>query len=131
MGNIRLKGPVELSVAADPGMMLVIRLTTAGVITRAGLTVDVMDNLKMAAEEACNCLIGQENPPERIALRFSHEDDALVIRVIAGDGEAFGGGVDEAELDVVHCILSALCDDVNFDVQNGRIRAIELRAAIM
>ena len=131
MGNIRLKSPVELSVAADAGMMLVIRLTTAGVITRAGLTVDVMDNLKMAAEEACNCLIGQENPPERIALRFSSEDDMLVIRAIAGDGDSVGGGMDEAELDVVHCILSALCDDVKFDVQDGRICAIELRTAIM
>ena len=64
MNNYRLNAPVELTVAAEPGMMLVIRLTTAGVVTRAGLTIDAMDNLKIAAEEACSCLIGQENPPK-------------------------------------------------------------------
>ena len=35
MKEYRLNTPVELTVAADSGMMLVIRLTTAGVVTRA------------------------------------------------------------------------------------------------
>jgi anti-sigma regulatory factor (Ser/Thr protein kinase) len=38
-------------------MLLVIRLTTAGVMARAGLTVDILDDLKMSVEEACYCLI--------------------------------------------------------------------------
>ena len=46
MNKFCLNTPVELKVAADPGMMLVIRLTTAGVVTRAGLTIDAMDNLR-------------------------------------------------------------------------------------
>ena len=128
--NMRLKAPVELSVAADAGMMLVIRLTTAGVIARAGLTVDVVDNLKMATEEACNCLIGQENSPERLALRFACEDDALVIRVIAGGVEGMQGGVDEDELEIVRCILEALADKVSFEIDNGWIRMIEMRTAL-
>lgn len=126
----RLKSPVELSVAADAGMMLVIRLTTAGVVARAGLTIDAMDSLKMATEEACNCLIGQKNPPERIALRFSCEDDALVIRAIAGTSEEPQGGFDETEMEIVRCILAALADEVTFDVRDGWIRAIELRTAL-
>ena len=130
MNNVRLKAPVELSVAADTGMMLVVRLTTAGVVARAGLTVDVMDNLKMATEEACSCLIGQENPPERIALRFESVDGALVIRVCSGDCQQPQGGIDEAELDVVRCILEALADEVAFDVREGKIRSIELRARL-
>ena len=130
VNNVRLKAPVELSVAADTGMMLVVRLTTAGVVARAGLTVDVMDNLKMATEEACSCLIGQENPPERIALRFESVDGALVIRVCSGDCQHTQGGIDEAELDVVRCILEALADEAAFDVREGKIRSIELRARL-
>lgn len=131
MSEKRLKGPVELSVAADAGMMLVIRLTTAGVVARAGLTIDAMDSLKIATEEACNCLIGQENPPERITLRFLCEDDrTLVIRAIAGDSEAGEGGMDETELEIVRCILAALADEVSFDMRCGRIHAIELRVAL-
>ena len=53
-------GKVELSFPSDKSMMLVLRLTAAGVLARAGLTVDVMDDVKLAVEEACNCLIGQE-----------------------------------------------------------------------
>jgi len=124
--KIRLKAPVELSVAADAGMMLVVRLTTAGVVARAGLTVDVMDNLKMATEEACSCLIGQENPPERIALRFEGEENSLVISVTAGEDGVRQGSFDEAELDVVRCILEALADQVAFDVRDGWIRGIRM-----
>lgn len=127
MGDHRLKAPVELSVAADAGMMLVIRLTAAGVIARAGLTIDAMDSLKMATEEACNCLISQDNPPERLAVRFACEDDDLVIRVIASSAESARGNLDETELEIIRCILASLANSVAFDVRDGWIRAIELR----
>ena len=123
MKNYRLNAPVELTVAADPGMMLVIRLTTAGVVTRAGLTI--------ATEEACNCLIGQANPPECINVTYECRDGALYTTV-RGLGKACEPGeVDEAELDVIRCILEALADKVNFDVCNGWIRAIELRSELI
>lgn len=131
MKNYRLNAPVELTVAADSGMMLVIRLTTAGVVTRAGLTIDAMDNLKIAAEEACNCLIGQENPPKRIGLTYECRDGALYTTVRGLDMECAACEPDEAELDVIRCILESLADGVNIDMCNGRIRAIELRSALV
>lgn len=131
MKNYRLNAPVELTVAADPGMMLVVRLTTAGVVTRAGLTIEAMDNLKIAAEEACSCLIGQDNPPERISLKYECRDGALITGVRGLDMKCDAGDADEAELDVARCILEALVDGVEFDVCEGRIRAIELRSALI
>ena len=131
MPEVISESAISLTVPADTSMMLVIRLTTAGVVARAGLTIDAMDSLKIATEEACNCLIGQENPPERITLRFLCEDDrTLVIRAIAGDSEAGEGGMDETELEIVRCILAALADEVSFDMRRGRIHAIELRVAL-
>lgn len=131
MKNTCLNTPVELKVAADPGMMLVIRLTTAGVVTRAGLTIDAMDNLKIATEEACNCLIGQENPPEQLHLTYACRDDSLFICVRGLDNTCASCEVDKAELDVIRCILESLADDVSIDMCDGRIRAIELRAALI
>ena len=151
-----LKDPVELRVAADPGMMLVIRLATAGVVARAGLGIDAMDGLKMATEEACNCLIGQDNPPARIALRFACDGSALTICAAACDADDAGvaaqrgpGACGRAdcgasrpaaphaqapaagdELEIVRCILEALADEVDFDMREGRLRAIELRTAL-
>ena len=131
MKNYRLNAPVELSVAADSGMMLVVRLTTAGVVTRAGLTIDAMDNLKIAAEEACNCLISQQNPPQRIGLTYECRDGALCITVAGLDKGCEPCETDEAELEVVRCILETLADEVRFDVCSGWIRAIELRSALI
>lgn len=127
---MKLNDAVELNLAADSGMMLVVRLTTAGVIARAGLTMDVMDSLKMATEEACNCLIGQENPPKRIGLCFRCEDDRLKIAVRALDGVDATGSADENELEVVRCILESLADEVSIDARNGWIRSVELEAAL-
>ena len=66
MRDFMLKEPVELKLPARQEMMLVLRLTTAGVIARAGLTVDRMDDVKLAVEEACSCLIGQASSPRRL-----------------------------------------------------------------
>lgn len=127
---MRLTGPVELNVAADPSMMLVVRLTTAGVLARAGLTMDIVDNLKMATEEACNCLIGQTNPPKKLNLRFDCTDDRLTVTAAAKDCDAPRGAADETELEIVRCILSSLAGEVSLDVQQGWIRSIELRTAL-
>lgn len=127
---MRLTGPVELNVAADSSMMLVIRLTTAGVLARAGLTMDAMDSLKMATEEACNCLIGQSNPPAQLNLRFDCTDDRLSVIAAARGCDSPRGSADEAELEIVRCILSSLADEVSLDVREGWIHSIELRAAL-
>ena len=127
---MRLTGPVELNVAADSSMMLVIRLTAAGVLTRAGLTLDATDNLKMATEEACNCLIGQDNPPARLKLCFDCTDNRLSIRASAQVEEAPVGNADETELQVIRCILESLADEVSVDVRDGWIHAVELRSAL-
>ena len=131
MKEYRLNAPVELTVAAESGMMLVVRLTTAGVVTRAGLTIDAMDNLKIAAEEACSCLIGQENPPKQLKLTYECRDDMLHTTVQALCGGDSPCGIDDAELDVVRCILESLADGVDFDVRDGRIHAIVLRSSLV
>lgn len=131
MKEYRLNAPVELTVAAEPGMMLVVRLTTAGVVTRAGLTIEAMDNLKIATEEACNCLIGQENPPERISLKYECRDGALITAVRGVDMKCEACDADEAELDIARCILESLVDGVEFDVCEGRVCAIELRSELI
>lgn len=121
--------PVELTVAADPAMLLIVRLTTAGVVARAGLTLDAMDNLKFAAEEAFTCLIGQDAPPSRVELRFDCARDELAMTLRAKDLPD-GRGMEDAELDVVRCILESLADRVTLDAAEGRIRAIEFRVRL-
>ena len=129
MRDLGFREPVELTVAAESGMMLVIRLTTAGVTTRAGLTIDAMDNLKIAAEEACSCLIGEAGGPDRLRLRFIGEDGALKIR-ICGDGACGGAPIGEDECTVVRCILESLVDGVDIRMHGDAVGAVELRVGL-
>lgn len=49
---------VELTVPAENEMMICVRLTTSGVVSRVrNLTLDAAEDVKMAVEEACICLI--------------------------------------------------------------------------
>lgn len=127
MRDFMLKEAVELTLPAQQNMMLVLRLTTAGVIARAGLTVDRMDDVKLAVEEACSCLIGAEDAPSRLSLRFSEDESGLRIRV---QGECAGCAVNEDERAVVECILEALVDGVELKLQDDAIEAIEMRVAL-
>lgn len=129
MQEIFLREAIELKVPAQQSMMLVLRLTTAGVVARAGLTVDRLDDVKLAVEEACSCLMDSENPPERICLRFSQEDGNLMIR-ICGDGCCDESGMDEDEANVVRCILETLVDGVSARKNSEGIGMIELRVAL-
>ena len=130
MGNSICDASIELNLPADRALMLVVRLTTAGVIARAGVTIDRMDEIKMAVEEACGCLMEQINPPGRIELRFQVQKGQLMIRATALDAENRTGDVDDAALEVMGCILDALVDRADFEVRDGFISAVELRAAL-
>ena len=123
-------GKVELSFPSDKSMMLVLRLTAAGVLARAGLTVDVMDDVKLAVEEACNCLIGQECPPERILCTFEREERNLEIAVSALARETGKCGMEEDELRVVRAILESMVSSVEIDQTGGWIRKISMKVAL-
>ena len=120
--------PVELALPARRNMMLVLRLTTAGVVARAGLTVDRMDDVKLAVEEACSCLIREAGGPERLRLRFSEAGGALRIAVRGEGGSPAAVGVDERE--VVRCILESLVDGAELSVDGDAITGAELRVAL-
>ena len=126
---------IELTLAADAGLMLVVRLTAAGVIAKAGITVDRMDDLKLAVEEACNCLMGQERRPDRLHIYFEltgegiemfaeglYEDDTLTAGGLKGERQ-------EDEMEIERCILEALADSVDITVKNGWIAMIGMKAA--
>ena len=129
MQEIMLKEPVELKLPAQQNMMLVLRLTTAGVIARAGLTVDRMDDVKMAVEEACSCLINAENAPERLCLKFHGSEKGLEISV-CGDCECSCVKMEEDERSIVSCILEALVDKVEICMKGENISAILMRVAL-
>lgn len=108
--------------------MLVLRLTTAGVVARAGLTVDRMDDVKLAVEEACSCLIREAGGPELLRLRFTEAEETLRIAVRGEGGSPAPIGDDERE--VVRCILETLVDGAEIHTDGDAIAGVELRVRL-
>lgn len=123
-------GCIELTLPADPNLMLVARLTAAGVIAKAGITVDRMDDMKMAVEEACGCLMDQPGAARRIALRFACRENQLEIRADALEADAPETALSQDEVDMMRCILCALVDEAALEVRDGRIASVRMKAAL-
>ncbi|MGI6240291.1 MAG: hypothetical protein ACOYI5_11790 [Christensenellales bacterium] len=121
---------IEMSLPAEKDMMLVARLTASGVLARSGLTVDALEDLKMAVEEALGLMMAQIAPPGRIALQFSIGDKAMVFTCECADGCQTGLPIDETELEVATCILDSLVDTAEVSTANGIIRYIRLTKAL-
>ena len=130
MGKAIPSDPIVLNLPADQNLMLVIRLTAAGVIARAGATVDRMDDIKMAVEEACGCLMEQVNPPRRLNLRFTAREGQLYIRAEALEADTEAGDLTSDALEIMRCILLALVDTAEFEVRDGFIAAVDMQAAL-
>ena len=61
---------IEMKLPAEKDMLLVVRLTASGILTRCGAMLDVMDDFKIAVEEACSLLIAQTESGGELHLRF-------------------------------------------------------------
>ena len=68
---------VELQVPADPAYLAVVRSATAGVAARIDLTLDEIEDLRIAVDEACSLLLGGT----------AHAGSELCASFRVGDGE--------------------------------------------
>ncbi len=91
---------VELVVPSKPEFLLVVRLATGGVGLRADLTVDDIEDLKVAVAEACTNVINHAFEDGTTL-----DDQMLRVRMTAGKGEMTvevedeGVGFDPGELE--------------------------------
>lgn len=131
MKTMEAQRPIELTLPAEPRMLLIIRLITAGVTARAGLTVDAVEDVKMAVEEACNCLLRCASC-DALKLKFTSESGVLHMRV-EGMGEpaephALVGDCDEVQ--VIRYILESMVDDAHVIYDGSALSAIEMAKSL-
>jgi serine/threonine-protein kinase RsbW len=83
---------VDLRVPADPAYLAVVRTATAGLATRLNLTLDEIEDLRIAVDEACSLLLaGRAHPGRTLNAAFSVGNGALSV-VIAGPAEELPKG---------------------------------------
>jgi serine/threonine-protein kinase RsbW len=131
MKTMEAQRPIELTLPAESRMLLIIRLITAGVTARAGLTVDAVEDVKMAVEEACNCFL-RCACCESLKLSFTTADNVLHIRVeVMGRPTEYvkpAGDCDEVQ--VIRYILESMMDDAHVIYDGRALSAIEMAKSL-
>ncbi|MFN2609162.1 MAG: ATP-binding protein [Acidimicrobiales bacterium] len=73
------EGEVRLEVPASPEFLRVARMMAAGVASRLGFTLEEVDDLRIAIDELCFCLVGRTGRPGTVAIRYVMRPDGLEV----------------------------------------------------
>ena len=113
---------VEVELPADGAYLSVLRTATAGLAARLDFTIDEIEDLRIAVDEACAMLLAQVVPDARLRCRFALASDSLLVSVSAPTV----AGLVPARDTFAWTVLSALTDGVQTSVDEGRTVTIEL-----
>ncbi len=72
---------VELRVPADPAYLTVVRTASAGLAARLDLTLDEIEDLRIAVDEACTLLLDPATGAQQLVATFRLGDGSLEVEV--------------------------------------------------
>jgi serine/threonine-protein kinase RsbW len=108
---------VVLAVPAAGAYLGVLRTATAGLAARLQFTLDEIEDLRIAVDEACAMLLPIATPDAELSCRFTVTDDALMVETSVPT--TFSGPKLPAE-SFSWQVLSALADNVDAVVNGGQ-----------
>lgn len=108
---------VELSVPAHPAYLGLVRTATAGVAARLDLTIDEVEDLRLAADEAGSLVLADAAPDAQLAVRFSLEPDRLVASFSAATTATSA----PEESGFGWTVLAALAGSVRAEILDGAL----------
>ena len=109
----RVTDTVDLEVPADPAYLAVVRTATAGLATRLEFTLDEIDDLRIAVEEAAVQLLRHARG-ERLELDICGTPAGVEVR-LAADVVSEEPVIDQASFS--WAILSALADELSVEMR--------------
>jgi hypothetical protein len=115
MASVHDDTQVRLAVPASPEFLRLARLTIAGVASRMGFTYDEVEDLRIAIDELCFALVGSNGRRGSIELRYTVQDDELVVEGVGTFTDPPTGA--PALTALSRQILSAVVDE--HDVTSG------------
>lgn len=74
---------VELRIPADSAFLSVLRTATAGLAARLDFTLDDIEDLRIAVDEACAMVLPQARPASDLNCAFFLGDNSLTVAVSA------------------------------------------------
>lgn len=119
------KDYLSLSIPADPDWMLVVRLALGGAGALMGLGIDLVDDLRTAADETCDFLLHQPRRVKSLHITCRLKDEA-VCTVFVCDWAQECQSCEEMDLDVTRGILETLIPKVELEEDGVCIRSVSL-----
>jgi hypothetical protein len=102
---------IMLSLPADPEFVLLARMALCGLGMLGGLDVDLIDDVRTATNEVCDCLMHQKIKAERIEITAWLTEKRLHCRFKAiRTDEPLSGA--QSDHEVSRCVLETLMPDV-------------------
>lgn len=111
---------VELRVPADPAYLAVLRTASAGLAARMDLTLDEIEDLRIAVDEACALLLGGANggasadPSGELDAVFEVSEDVLAVRVTGPTPRL------PERSSFAWAVLEALAGEIEIGTEGGR-----------
>ena len=119
---------VELRIPADSAFLSVLRTATAGLAARLDFTLDEIEDLRIAVDEACALLLPDVVPGGGLVCRFGLEPGAIEVTVAAETRS----GTAPARDNFAWTVLTALAGEVEtwVDDQTVVIRLHKSRGGV-
>lgn len=117
---------IELAVPAHPDYVGLIRSAAAHIAAHADLTLDAIDDLRLAVDEAFAVLIAHQPETGRVAVTFHIHDDSLKIEMT---GPA--GSPDPDRNSFAWTVLTALVHDVATHTSSDGLVTLLLTAKVV
>ena len=119
---------IELRVPGRQEYALVIRTALGGVAILKDLDVGTLDDLRMAADEACDCLLHQGLQVDTLKVTVTDEDKHLAVTLSA----LFDCDCDvlarETNTELSQAVLETLAPEVQFEkAASGCVKSIRLK----
>ena len=115
---------VLLRVPGDRQYALAIRTALGGVAILKDLDADTLDDLRMAADEMCDCLQHQGRTVDHLEVAVYDEGDYLKVAISACYGEKKCPCEDETE--ITRAVLQTLASDVEMTRCGDCVQCITL-----
>jgi serine/threonine-protein kinase RsbW len=106
---------VHVTIPADPSYVSVLRTVTASLAARRDFTIEEIDDLRIAVDEACALLLPHAAVEVPLSATFGGAEDTLSIRVtVPVEADPATVKIDQASF--AWMVLSALADAVTTEV---------------
>ena len=113
---------VSLRLPADGAYLSVLRTTTASLASRLDFTIDDIEDLRIAVDEACALLLPRARPDADLTCTFLLDGDTIAITVSLATID----GAEPSRDTFAWTVLSALAGEVDSSVGAGGEVTIQL-----